>query len=119
MISIAKIFLKHLKLYVRYFFETPYNILGGKKSKIVRVTARSIWNEIPHIQSQIIHLRVILMFYINVIGLLYLRSAAYNSSPVQLYDIAIKKTFANIYDEIEFIREKLFLKFFMPLKATS
>ena len=37
-----KFFSKNLKLRVRYFFGTPYNILRTKKSKIVTVTVRSI-----------------------------------------------------------------------------
>ena len=31
------------------FFGIPYNILRGKKSKIVSLTARSIWAGVPYI----------------------------------------------------------------------
>ena len=56
-IDAAKIF-KNLKLRVRYFFGTHCNILRGKKSKIVRVTFRSISPERP------IYARI-LMIYSN------------------------------------------------------
>ena len=41
-------FSTNLKPCERYFFGTPCNILREKKSKIVRVTARSIWVGMPH-----------------------------------------------------------------------
>ena len=44
-----KFFSIHLKPRVRYSFGTPFNILRGKKSKILRVTARSIWVGMTHI----------------------------------------------------------------------
>ena len=48
MILTPKNISKNLKLRIWYFFGTPYNILRGKKLKIVRVTARSIWAEMLH-----------------------------------------------------------------------
>ena len=48
-------FSKNLKLRVRYFFGTLFNILRGKKSKTVWVTATSIWDGIPHIYTYILH----------------------------------------------------------------
>ena len=42
-------FSRNLKLHVRYFFYTPYNILGEKKSKIVKFSGRPIWAGIPDI----------------------------------------------------------------------
>ena len=49
MILTLKIFSKNLKLHVWYCFGTLFNILRGKKSKMVRITARSIWAGISHI----------------------------------------------------------------------
>ena len=49
MILTPKNFSKHLKLRIRYFFGKPYYV--EKKSKIVRVTARSIWAGMPHVHS--------------------------------------------------------------------
>ena len=43
-----KFFFQNIKLRVRYFFGMPWYILRGKKSKIERVTARSILAEMPH-----------------------------------------------------------------------
>ena len=48
MIVTLNFFSKNLKLHVRYFYGTSYNILRRKKSKMARVTARSIWTEMPH-----------------------------------------------------------------------
>ena len=49
MILTPQIFSKNLKFRAQYFFGTHYDILRGKKPKIVRVTARSIWVGMPHI----------------------------------------------------------------------
>ena len=41
------------KIRVRYF-QMPYNVLRVKKSKIVTITAMSIWVRMPHIELRII-----------------------------------------------------------------
>ena len=47
-ILIPKKISENLKLRVRYFFGTSFDILRGKNTKIVRVMDRSIWSEMPH-----------------------------------------------------------------------
>ena len=44
-----EIFSKNLKLRIQYFLGRPIIYYVGKKTKIVRVTARSIWAGMPHI----------------------------------------------------------------------
>ena len=48
MVLTPEIFSTNPKLRLRYFFGMPYTVLRGKKSKLVRVTVRSIWVAVPH-----------------------------------------------------------------------